>query len=63
MQNINTGNLLIGTSTFLISGGLLRSVGNSKSQSLDDCSRAQLRLGLSTSLVYGLYIIIKEIRS
>ena len=62
MNTINTENILVGTSTLLISSGLLRSIKKSKSSSLDTCAKTQLNLGLSTSCIYGLYLILKEFR-
>ena len=58
MNTLNAENILIGTSILLISSGLSRSINKSKSSSLDTCARTQLNLGLSTSCIYGIYLIL-----
>ena len=59
---VSTENLLVGSGTFLVSSGLLRSISKSTAPSLDRCARVQLNLGLSLTATYGLYVVWKGLR-
>lgn len=61
LENIN--NYLLGSSLALVSSGMHRSVTKSNSQTLDNCARSQLKLGLSISGVAGLLLIYRTFKS